>query len=168
MQKKPHNIEELNSILETNGISDESYRNLYELTNGLEYDYKYPTHAYDYCDFGVIPSIEYGISLLRNESVSRIWKNSRLPLVTSFAGDFLLLETKGSLAGQLTLYSPNLGYVDFLPTYFDSIDAMLETIITCFKQDAFVYDSNMMFLNTDYNLKFEIAKHLNPKSDYWK
>jgi len=53
-------------------------------------------------------------------------------------------------------------------SYFDSLESMIETHIQCFKNKAFVYDSDQMFLDVDTDAYFEMAVKLNPESKYWK
>ena len=167
MLQEPHKREELELLLDKLGIQNLTYRDLYLLTNGIDNDGKYPTSAYDFCDFGVIPTIEFVSKLLKVDALKGIWTNSRFPVITSFAGDYLLLETANPNLGKLLLYSPNLGYVTDLPTYYDSIDSMFRTIISCFEIGAYRYDTNTMTLITDIALKFEISRQYNPFSSYW-
>lgn len=168
MMQEPPNKEFLQQVLDRMGIKDSSFKALYELTNGIHNDGQFPTSAYDFCDFGVIPTIEYIVDLYSDKTMVEKWSKTRVPVITSFGGDFLLLETGAKNAGKLYLYCPTFGYVDFLPTYYDSIDSMLRTIISCFELGAYKYDSNEMFLETDTALKFEICRKYNPESEYWK
>lgn len=149
-------------------IEDENLMMLFQWKNGILYDDSYPTSAFDYTGFGVIPSLEY-IAEIKKVSINKQWRKSYFPLVLSFGGDFLLYETDKSSTnyGMIFLHSPNLGYVDYQPGYFDSIQSMIITICDSFKEKVFKYGYANMDLDINFEKYGEIAKRLNPKSEYW-
>jgi len=153
------------------GIDDENLLDIFLWKNGIPYDINLPTHSYDFTGFGVIPPLRYIAEIIKIEITDQSWRNSLFPLVVSYGGDFLLYETnkRDGNYGKLFLYSPNLGYVDYQISYFDSIGTMIETIVNSFEKKILVYDNETMSLDiTDYSLRSEISKKLNPKSEYWR
>lgn len=164
---EPLNKEAIESILNTWGYDDKNISEIFQWKNGIPYDDSFPTYCFDYSGFGVIPPLEYILEILTIQKKHKSWNQSLFPLVVSFAGDFLLYETnkRNRNYGAVYLYSPNLGYVDHLPGYFDSIFSMIDTIIENFESGAFKYLD--MSLEIDYDLRAEISKKLNPESEYW-
>jgi len=109
MMQEPLDKEDLQVILNKLGIDDPSFRTLFQLTNGIENDGQFPTRAYDFCGFGVIPTIEHIAKLYNYESSIEDWEKTKLPVITSFGGDFFLLETEGVNSGKIYLYFPTFG-----------------------------------------------------------
>jgi hypothetical protein len=166
--QEPLNQEITISVLDKWGYDDELILEIFKWKNGILYDEVFPTYLFDYTGFGVIPSLEYVEEILEIERKDKSWRESLFPLTTSFAGDFLLYETNKNSKhyGAIYLYSPNLGYVDYLPIYFDSIYSMIDTIIQNFELGAFKYIN--MSLEIDYELREDISRRLNPKAEYWR
>lgn len=167
----PLEYSEISHYFKKWNIDDPTLIEIFSWKNGIEYDSDLPTHSFDFTGFGVIPSLAYINEILELEKFEKSWKKSLFPLITSFAGDFLLYETDKSSRnyGQLFLFSPNLGYVDFQVEYFDSVATMIDTIKQCFVEGIFSYSaSDMSFNILDYKLRSKIAKMHNPNSEYWQ
>lgn len=165
----PLEISEIYSYFDKWQIEDANLIELFLWKNGIPYGGQMPTYCFDYTGFGVIPPLAYIDQILQLQ-VSDQRKKSFFPLITSFGGDFLLYETdkNSSQYGQILLFSPNLGYVDFQIGYFDSLNTMIHTLNLLFTSKIFIYDyKNMSLEIIDYKLRSEIAKSLNPKSEYW-
>lgn len=164
---EPMKKEVIESILAPWGYDDNHIVDIFQWKNGIPYDESLPTYCFDYTEFGVIPPLEYIVDILNIEKRNKSWNDSLFPLVVSYGGDFLLYETnkKSRNYGAIYLYSPNLGYVDHLPRYFDSIFSLIDTIIENFESGAFKYLD--MSLEIDYDLTSKISKRLNPASEYW-
>ena len=151
-------------------IDDENLSEIFLWKDGIPYDESLPTYSFNFTGFGVIPPLEEINKIIKIESSNPYWRKTLFPLVTSFAGDFLLYETDKSsdVYGQIFLYSPNLGYVDYQVSYFDSVNSMIDTIVENFEKKVFVYNPIEMSLDIDFTLHFEISKVLNPNSEYWQ
>jgi len=78
----------------------------------------------------------------------------------------LNLDPMSKDAGKISIYCPSLQIME-PQSYFDSMTSMIETFIACFRRGCFFYDKNGYF-EQDYSLSFELAKEINPNSEYWK
>ena len=150
-------------------VDDENLLKIFHWKNGIAYDHIYPTHSFDYTGFGVIPTLEY-INEVKTSQIDKLWRTSLFPLILSFGGDFLLYETdkQSSNYGQLFLYSPSLGYVDYQPGYFDSIETLIDTLCENFKRGIFKYDTQNMSLEINFEMLIKTSRQFNPKSEYWE
>ncbi|MBN8689096.1 MAG: hypothetical protein J0M10_18950 [Chitinophagales bacterium] len=162
--RKPLNQEILDQI------SDPNLRQVYAESDGIAYEIELPTNAFDITGFGVISPYANAVQVKEEKSISKYWKNSFFPLITSYGGDYLLLECdiKEVDYGMIYLYSPSLGYVDQLVTCFDSKESMFNTVAICFESQIFKYNISENILQIDYDAYFEVAKVNNPNSEYWK
>ncbi len=166
----PLEKEKVKELFQQIGVDDSDLEKLYLWKNGIPYDVSLPTYSFDYTSFGVIPPLEYAVEIYQMESQNDLWSKSLVPIVCSYAGDFLLYESdkNSQTYGVIYLFSPNLGYVYDLITYFDSLESMILTTVESFKSGVFVYNNNeMVFEVNDRSMQFNIATKLNPRSEYW-
>jgi len=161
---------EIINIFNTLGLSDPVLLELYKWRNGIPNQEDLPTNAFRIFPFGVFPPLNDVLQFQELGVSEECWKKSLISIVASYSGDFLLYESsrKSENYGMLFLYSPNLGYVEDVISYYDSVETMLLTIIQCFYEDALNYINIESGLNIDWDMYFEISSKLNPKSDYWK
>ena len=162
-------IEDFLQNLGEAGEVSENLREIFLWKNGIRQDGGLFTRSYRLCSFGVIPPLEDVITYQIISSQDNDWPSSLVPLVTSYNGEFLLLEADMSKQnfGMLELYCPTFGYVYERITYYDSIYSMIQTIIERFESGAFVYNNEKMTLAEDMDLVFKISTALNPNSNYW-
>lgn len=166
----PLEKEKINKLLQQIGVDDSDLEELYLWKNGILNDGSLPTHSFDYTSFGVIPPLEYAVMIYQMESENDLWSKSLIPIVSSYAGDFLLFESdkNSKTYGMIYLYSPTLGYVYDLVTYFDSLESMISTTVESFRAGAFTYNNKeMVFDVSNQDMQFSIAAELNPRSEYW-
>lgn len=158
----------IDSVLSKWDLEDDVIMKIYQWKDGIAYEEAFPTHCFDFTGFGVIPPLDYVDQVLQLATNNGWWSKTFFPLICNFAGDFLLYETneKSDNYKAIFLFSPTLGYVDYLPKYFDSVFTMINTIVENFEAGAFRYEN--MFLEIDYDLRSTISTNLNPASDYWK
>jgi hypothetical protein len=151
-------------------LDEPSIKQVYQWKNGINYDNKMPRNSYDFSGFGVIPSLEYLVEKRKKENEDNLWKKTMIPIVTDFGGNFILFESdkKSNAYGQLFLYSPTMGHVDFPMSYFDSLDTMIKTICRWFEEEAFQYDQKEMYLDIDFDKQYDIGRKYNPISKYWQ
>lgn len=119
-----------------------------------------------------------GIMLSLQEAIERyilytktdkIWSVHYFPIFTNGGGDYYLYNLdKGSKDfGAIFLYAPSLLLKEVPDLLYDSIISFLRTIIECIEAGAYEYNPSGG-INVDYDLKFEISKKHNSKSEYWK
>lgn len=151
-------------------VKDEQLISLYKWKNGIVNDGTLPTVTFDFCGFGVVPSLEYVNEVLSIKKITKFWRQSYFPVITSFAGDYLLYESDKNSKhyGSIYLYSPNLGYVYDLVSIYDSLFLMFKTTRICFEEKAIVYNNLEKRLETNYESCMSISSLLNPLSEYWK
>lgn len=92
-----------------------------------------------------------------------------MPVFTSFFGEVLAIDLK-SQHGQLIYCSTSDYEIPSKISKFDSIPALLETIIEHYKSGCYLYDEEE-YLELDfdkYDEYMEIGERLNPHSDYWR
>ena len=84
-----------------------------------------------------------------------------------FSDDAFLIQLNKEAKdyGRICIHSPAL-IINEPQSYFDSLSTMIETCIICFRNGFFSYDTNGFF-EQDYDKSLEVARNLNPNSDYW-
>lgn len=165
----PLDSSQIDFFLEKLKINIPEIRELFKWKNGIANDGEFPTNAYSYSDFGVIAPLEY-LSEIQDEMAGQYWEITKVPIIVSYSGDFLLYESDKSLEefGQLFLYCPTMGLVYETESYYDSISTMLQTINKCYKAGAFSYNPDSMLFDSDTDMTAQISKSLNPKSAFWR
>lgn len=92
-----------------------------------------------------------------------------IPLARDIAGDGLLINNEaGKDYGRIYLYSVALLSIDDPSSCYDSIFSLLKTTIGAYETEALKYDYEEDYLDMDTTKFWEIAKELNPQSDWWK
>lgn len=97
------------------------------------------------------------------------WEKKLFPVFSNLCGDFYLLdiEPKSPTFKKVYIFSP-LTVFSGVITVYDSLPKLLETIICCYKEDVYKYSPDENFVIIEPYKKREIAKRINPDSDYWK
>ncbi|SHL42798.1 hypothetical protein [Flavobacterium chilense] len=119
--------------------------------------------------FGSFIDIGSAFSLLLLDRKTLKIYDKKLPFIQSLTGDTVSIDlsSKSSTRGMLLLFSPSLTLSSELMTVYDSIEKWIETIIECYKRNAYKMNSDGT-LEIDYQLEKEISLDLNPLSDFWK
>jgi hypothetical protein len=153
----------------------------YEVTNGI--DDKFVEGK----DFGeitlfslaVCDSIETSIESYQYNVIEHsYWEKGLFPIFSSGLGDFYLLDLRQhqSTYGMIWLFSPT-SIIRFgqACTIYDSLEALLRTIIECYRQRAYFFSMELTsefssgpYRQTNAELEIEIAKVFNPLSDHWQ
>lgn len=151
------------------GLESQIIKSLYLWKNGIPNNGDLFTYSYGICSFGVFPPLDYLVTVYNLAIKDGDWNKSLIPVVVSYAGDFLLFESDANKIdhGQLYLYCPTFGYVYETISYYDSVECMIRTIIKCFLSGGFVYDTESMSLKEDQDIVFAISAEMNPQSHYW-
>lgn len=130
------------------------------------------------CSFGNLsnPIFTFSTTLLKLEEVVK-FKNrypddelnfENLLLIFANEEEGLLFNTEeGQNYGRLHLYSVPMLSINEPVCYYDSLLSMLQTTIAMYKDNAFWYDYNSSFLNTNVDQSIEIYKMYNPKCKYY-
>lgn len=155
----PLRDKEIEESLVELGISDENIKGLFQWKNGEKED--------SYCQmmiFGGLQSLEV-IKKFRSDIVY----DSRLVEIISDNGEESLLfnTNAGTHYGKLYLYSVPSLHIQYPISCFDSLEAMLKTVIEAYKKEAFLYDKQRNFLNINYDRFVLIAREYNKNSKYW-
>lgn len=153
-------IEEWMEILE---VKDDNFKAMYQWKNGEEED--------SFCQMterGSLISLNE-IKETLDHYLNGVTNPSLIPLISE-GSEILLFNNKKSSKhyGKLYLYSVGLLYIDYPITCYDSIEAMLKTVIESYETGVFSYDNENSFLDVDFKKFRIIAKRYNPESKYWQ
>ncbi len=156
----PLTDKEIDKSLQELGINDENIKALFQWKNGEKED--------SYCQM----TERGGLMSLDAVKESKLHYNFYDPfliaLITDNGEESLLFNTKPGLHyGKLYLFSVSQLYIDHPIGYFDSLEAMVKTIIEAYNKKALFYDKEEEFLEYDGPKFREIAKKINKKSAYW-
>ncbi|HOZ68422.1 MAG TPA: hypothetical protein PLB49_02365 [Chitinophagaceae bacterium] len=156
--------DKINSLFSELGFFDEDLYALYSWKNG--------------CAFGklVNPVFIFSTTILKLEEVVKYKK--RYPddelnfedLLLIFANEeegLLFNSSKGNDYGKIHLYSVPLLSIDKPVPYYDSLQSMLQTTITMYKENALELDVKTSFLDVDIEKSIEIYDRYNPKCRYY-
>jgi hypothetical protein len=154
----------IDSLFDELGFFDEDLYNLYSWKNG--------------CAFGNLanPVFIFSTTILKLEEVVKYKK--RFPddelnfedLLLIFANEeegLLFNCCKGNDYGKIHLYSVPLLSIDNPVPYYDSLQSMLQTTITMYKENVLEPDVKTPFLNVDIEKSIEIYDRYNPNSRYY-
>lgn len=165
--KPPLLLAEINTCFDKLNINDESLHLLYEWKDGFD-AYNRPNEVCSIMKFDTFYSLESVKQLINYYSDGEVWPgNSFIPIINDGCGSFIMFNNKPGIDyGKLCLYSPSLLFVEPI-TYYDSVYTMVETTIEAYKQEIFVYDQAIYFLDVDIDRFHEIGKKINKHSKYW-
>jgi len=76
------------------------------------------------------------------------------------------VDEESEECGLVYLYSPSINLSIEPVSMYDSIESMLDTILLCYKKQAYFFKNRELSVNT--NLEFEIGHHQNPRSLFWQ
>ncbi len=156
----PLSDEEIDKYFEEFGIADEDLKALFQWKNGEQVE--------SYCqlmDNGGIQSLQEIKNYL---SFDKPYDSDLLEIISDNGEEALLFnKRKGPHYGKLYFYSVPCLYIEHPISYFDSINAMLQTTIEAYKEGVYQYDSEERWLNIDLKKFAVIAKKINPNSRYW-
>ena len=157
------------NLLNKENINDDLLTEYYGWRNGIAYDLTKPTNAFQFCSFGVMPTLEFAYDTFVSYTEDGDWERAFFPIVASYGGEFLLFnhDRKDEEYGKIFLYSIPLLSISPPISYFDSLSAMLESFIQCYEKKAFEYDSDNFSFSVDIDKYFDIVSTLNPNSQYW-
>ncbi|WP_291913296.1 SMI1/KNR4 family protein [Chitinophaga sp. CB10] len=146
-----------------------SVYDLYKWRNGIRDIYENNFSRQIFFDFGIFFSLESAIDLYKSDSIeNKYWSRSYFPVFTNGGGDFLLLnidELSGEW-GMIYLFSPAINLSIDPVSIYDSIEAMVDSILLCYNKGAYFFENRELLIDT--NLEFEICEQRNPRSLYWK
>ena len=151
---------------------DEVY-SLYGWKNGINEDES------ELKDLGELSLFQLGIFTSLNLSMNSYlgwavqkgyWSQGLFPLFESGGGDYYLIDTnsKSTTYKMILLYSPSNPYIRHAVSIFDSLDSWLTSVIECYRQKAYFFDSDSSYLEIDPKIQNAIWRKNNPNSEYFR
>jgi hypothetical protein len=152
--------EEIDRNLKELGIEDEDVKALFQWKSGMR-DEDGPLMM----EFGGLITFD---SIKSSIAFNKYYDPLLKPLISDNGEEMLLFNTKrGPHYGKLYLYSVLPLYIDYLVSYYDSLTAMVNTIIDGYKDEALVYDEERDWLDEDSRKFDKIAKNYNKNCVFW-
>jgi hypothetical protein len=104
------------------------------------------------------------------KSAASTWGTGRFPLFASWGRELFLLECQkeSEKSGMVYYYDPEPVDSPSLETAYDSLSAMFQTILECYRQKVYYYHPITLQLVSDFWLARDIAMPLNPRSEFWR
>ncbi len=136
---------------------------LYSWHNGTWIAEKTPILNYHFFDDYFLCSAEDVAHIIGADDFYLFADRKCLPLFASGSGEYLVINNKeeilycGSWLPEIAPYTQ----------IYDSLQSMLDTVVTCYKKNAYLFDDNNC-LQINYELSHEISASLNPNSEYWR
>lgn len=156
----PLTDKEIDKSLIEIGISDENIKALFQWKNGEKED--------SYCQmlsFGGLQSLE---AIKQVRSTDRPYDSRLVEIISDNGEESLLFNTNpGPHYGKFYMYSVHRLYIDYPISYFDSLEAMLKTVIESYKKKAYLYDTQKNRLKILNDKFVSIAKKNNKNSAFW-
>ncbi|MBG9377712.1 hypothetical protein I5907_15830 [Panacibacter sp. DH6] len=152
---------EIDEYLRELKINDENLKALFRWKNGEKEN--------SYCqmmEYGGLQSLK---SIKESQSSFKLYDPLLIEIITDNGEESILFNNKpGTHYGKLYMYSVPQLYIEQPISYFDSLEAMVKTIIEGYKEKAFKRKTQKKRLHIDYDKFAAIAKKINKKSAYWK
>lgn len=97
-----------------------------------------------------------------------VYDKKYLAIFFSATGDRILIDLceKSSSFGKLFIFAPSVTLSDKPMQIFESISSMIETIIECYENMAYIISEGKLTVN--YELESKIAKRINPNAEFWQ
>jgi len=167
--KPPLREEMIDYYLQDFDIEEPGVKEIFMWRNGIANGGEFSTLSYRFCQWGVIPPLEYIKEIRDYYMEEELMSGTLIPIVVDFGGNFLLLDVDkdSPTNNMLLLRCPTFGYVENTPPYFDSIFSMLKTFNACISAGGYRYNEEGMEIDIDFDIVNEISMNLNPKSSYW-
>jgi hypothetical protein len=90
-----------------------------------------------------------------------------LPILSSGQGEFLTIDLNFGDSSPVFCVQPWNPDSETYTTIYDSLNSMLETLITCYKKNVFYISENGL-LEMNFEKTWSISKKFNPNSKYWQ
>jgi hypothetical protein len=156
----PLSNEEIDFYFEELGINDENLKTLYQWKNGAK--------ERSQCQMMIFGGLQSLAAIKKSISMDRDYDSHLVEIISDNGEESLLFNIHpGPHYGKLYLYSVPRLYIDYPISCFDSLGAMLKTVIEAYKNEAFLYDKQRNFLKVYYDKFASIAKENNKNSVYW-
>ena len=165
----PLSEEMIDYYLQDFDIEEPAVKEIFMWRNGIANEGEFSTLSYRFCQWGVIPPLEYIKEIRDYYMEEELMSGTLIPIVVDFGGNFLLLDVDkdSPTNNMLLLRCPTMGYVEDTPPYFDSIFTMLKTFNACIQEGGYRYNEREMALDIDVDIIFDISARLNPKASFW-
>lgn len=173
----PFNQAHFEAALSRYGLTPgEALNEWYQWKPGLSRDIIYTTGF----KYGIFPkgshiayteALEIYRSLLRFNKISAHKNLFPFMLAPGDTYDHILmvdLSESSETYGQLFYYYISLSGELNVISIYDSIPAMLEGIITCYRQQIYIYSEQSEQLVVIYYREQELSARINPKSSFWE
>ncbi len=96
------------------------------------------------------------------------WSKSMFLLFESGGGEMYLLECDENSPNYGIIFKHSIGAIDYdvIITAYDSLSALIRTVIECYEKD--IYFLSTTGVESNFDLELEVAKRNNPNSELWK
>ena len=120
-------------------------------------------------NLGIFRSINESLEIYQRCS-GQFWANELFPVFESGGGDYYLVCCKeGTFSfGKVYFFSPSSPDFQGIISIFDDLETLVETVIECYANNVYYFESDSPFLQINDALERDIAIRINPGSDYWK
>ena len=152
------------------GILPSEVWELYQWKNGVKPAAGDTIGELKIIEMGIFDSFEHAQQLqqeMANDPYG--WDSSKFILFESGGGDYYLIDAgiDSPSYGQIFYHSVGSPEFNRIISIYDSLYALFQTTYECFANNIYEYRSGKWKCN-DINKEIDIAKALNPKSDYWR
>lgn len=140
---------------------------LYQWKNGTKLG-KGLLGTYSFFPASIFMDLEHAINFYHlRAGKDEYWTELMFPIFGS-GGDYYLIDLNQNSPtfNMIYYYSPSSIDFDTTITFYDSLLTCFETIYKCYREKAFYISNSGLY--SDGEKEVEIAKKLNPKSEFWE
>lgn len=160
---------ELDTLLKKLKIKNEDFTTLYKWKNGFNFTID-SYICFDIFFNGTLLSLDLVQEDILFNQKHGTWRNSLIPLIGNDEREWLLFDNrKGKDYEKIFFYSPSIPSAAIRPIKcYDSLCSLVKTTIEAYRKGILIYDKHEDWLKRDVFKYYELARDLNPNSEYWK
>jgi hypothetical protein len=95
------------------------------------------------------------------------WSSNWFPIFENGSANMWFVDVEKHFNGKLPVFDSDSESTPEVGQIYDSIQNMFETFLECYKQNVYHIPPGEKRFQTDFRREAEIAKKLNPNSDFW-
>jgi hypothetical protein len=158
----------IEKLLDQNGIKNAALIELYGWKNGVKNFSTASIESLELFPEGIMLSLEQALDVYKIYAIQQQnWSVGLFPIFTNGGGDYFLFDSKNKTEGSILLYAPSLLLSVVPQTIYDSLEKLFKTVLICFEKGAYKVSVDGT-MEVDYDLRNQISKECNPKSEYWE